>query len=337
MSATPTVRATPMPLPAVPPPGYARLEREPAFDAGRHLALETPTERLSLADFGYAADEIAGCPAEFAVTSAFRVLSDEGVACLQEVARGLAPYARKIERISRMVRGGVYQSRFLADLCTAPELTEAISEIAGVPVLPHSIPHQLGHLNYNPFDVGENVDKWHTDTLRLDFVLFVTDPTAIAGGEFQYFHGTKHEAAALKKAGAPLPADRIRAPGLPGPGYAVMQQGDMVVHRARGLDAPGERITMVNGYVPAEAGFPDYTRFDQLALADPEPVAASEFARHAAWLARERLAADITRFAFTPDRERLAEDLEAVAQSLTDAARDIRAAGEADMEHFGDG
>ena len=163
-------------FPAAHPEGFPPLQDEPRFDPGRHLAISRPEQVTSLKAFGYGDDEIASCPTSLAVTSPFRILSDEGVACLQEVARGLEPYTRSIERISRMVRGGVYQSKFLRDLCTAPELTEAISEICDTPLYPHTMPHQLGHLNYNPFVAGENVDKWHVDTLRIDFVMFVTDP-----------------------------------------------------------------------------------------------------------------------------------------------------------------
>lgn len=110
-----------------------------------------------------------------------------------EVARLLEPYVKSNARISRNVRGGAYQSRFLRDLCLSSEMTQAISKICGAPMLLHTIPHQLGHLNYNPLNVGENVDKWHVDTLRVDFVMFVTDPNSVEGGKFEYFKGTKAE------------------------------------------------------------------------------------------------------------------------------------------------
>lgn len=324
-------------FPSIHPEGFPRLEREPTFDASKHLALETPDTVVSLADLGYSAADIAECPSDFGVTSAFRILSDEGAACLQEVARLLEPYTRKNARIARTVRGGVYQSQFLRDLCVAPELTDAVSSICGAPMHPHTMPHQLGHLNYNPLTVGENVDKWHADTLRIDFVMFVTDPNAVQGGEFQYFNGTKDEVAALKAAGQPLPADKIVSPKLPGAGYAVLQQGNMVVHRAKGLDAPGERITMVNGYVPAALDCPDYTRFDQLYLVDPANIAASEYARHAAWMGREALKAQIEGFAFSEEKEQFANQLEDVASFLAKAAADIRNADTSKIEHFGDG
>ena len=323
-------------FPGSQPSGFSHLSEEPIFDAARHLALERPQSVITLGEFGYGQEVVRSCPCDLAVTSAFRILSDEGVAAMLEVAHALEPYARGIERISRMVRGGAYQSRFLRDLCTAPELTAFIAEICGTPLLPHTMPHQLGHLNYNPYVPGENVDKWHADTLRIDFVMFVTDPNAVEGGEFQYFHGTTDEVAALKREGQPLPSHKVVSPQVPGPGYAVLQQGNLVVHRARGLDGPGERITMVNGYVPAVIDFPDFTRFDQLFLADPPHVAGTEYARHIAWMARESLDARIDDLAFTEDRAVLAGELERVASMLSSAAAEIRDAKKAPIEHFGD-
>ena len=319
------------------PAGYEHLPSEPAFDPTRHLALEYPETRVSLADLGYTAEEIAGCPSDLAITSPFRVLSDEGAACLLDVARQLAPFATSVERIERMVRGGAYRSRFLRGLCQSPEVNAFMSEIFGAPLLPHTIPHQLGHLNFNPTRVGENVDKWHTDTLRIDYVMFVTDPRGVQGGEFQYFHGTKHEMKALKDAGRPVPADRMVSPALPGPGYAVLQQGNMVVHRAKGLREAAERITMVNGYVPAEIGFPDFTRYDQLYLADPHHVVTEEYVRHVAWMGREVLRHRIDNPAFADDRGAEAERFEHLSALFAEAASQIRNAGTAREEHFGDG
>ncbi|MEH6546812.1 MAG: hypothetical protein V7701_10310 [Sneathiella sp.] len=328
--------ATPLAFPDIRPSGFPALPKEPRFDPARHLALEMPETIVSLADLGYSAAEQATCPSALGITSSFRVLSDEGVACLQEVARSLAPYARKIERISRMVRGGAYQSKFLRDFCCSPEVAAMISKISGAPQIPHSIPHQLGHLNYNPETVGENVDKWHVDTLRIDYVLFVTDPNLIEGGEFDYFHGTKGEMAALKAAGQPIPAEQITSPTVPGAGYAVLQQGNMVVHRARALREAGERITLVNGYVPADLSVADFTRFDQLYLADPAHIAASEYARHSAWWGQQILTSQIKDPTFETDRSKIADRLEAVSKMLGEAAAQIRAADQARMEHFGD-
>lgn len=324
-------------LPALPPAGYPPLAKEPVFDPKRHLQLERPETVITLAELGYGGEEIAACPSDFGITSCFRMLSDEGAAALLEVCRNLAPYATSSGRIPRKVRGAVFQSKFLRDLCFSPVVTDWLGEVAGMRLLPHSIPHHLGHINYNPLEVGQNVDKWHVDTLRIDYVLFVTDPATIQGGEFQFFKGTKHEMAALHKEGKAPPPERAVTPRIPGPGYAVLQQGNMVAHRATALKAAGERITMVNGYVPRNAEFPDYNRFDQIYHADPAHVAASEYARHIAWTAAARLQAFIDQGIYTEDRALLAERLEKVAEYLAKAGHDIRHAGEGKLEHFGDG
>jgi hypothetical protein len=326
----------PLEFPTSIPDGFPPIEDEPVFDPARHLALEEPETIVLLTDLGYSKEVVEGCPSPLALTSSFRLLSPEGADCLLGVARKLKRHARSIERISRMVRGGVYQSRFLRDLCLCPQVTELVSEICVAPVAPHTMPHQLGHLNYNPDTVGENIDKWHSDTLRIDYVLFVTDPNTFDGGEFQTFRGTKDEVSELKRLGRPLPEDRIDSWKAPGPGYASLLQGNMVVHRAKALKSPGERITMVNGYVPRDLRYPDFTRFDQLYLADPAHVAVTEYERQTAWLAREHLQHLIDHPVYSKDRLRSVERLEHAARLLQTAANEIKQAGAATMEHFGD-
>ena len=144
-------------------------------------------------------------------------------------------------------------------------------------------------MNFNPKQIGKNVDKWHVDTLRFDNVRFVTELTKNQGGQFQYFKGNKEEMAAFKKAGQEVPSERIIYPAMPSPGYAVLKQGDLVVRQAKWLTAPGERITMVNGYLPYDSCFPDYSRFDKLCNADPEDVVTTEYSERVAVLANRFL------------------------------------------------
>lgn len=197
--------------------------------------------------------------------------------------------------------------------------------------MPHTIPHQLGHLNYAPPEVGEDVDKWHCDTLRFDYVMFVTDPTKVKGGAFQYFKGTKYEMEDYAGRGETVPAERVIAPVMPGPGYAVLQQGNLVVHQAKGLLEPGERITMVNGYVAAEKGIADYSRYDQLVHADPAHVVASEYLRHVGYMTARDL--DVGT-GFAPAGADQADMLERAAQTLQEAAEQLRKAGTSKLEHF---
>ena len=316
------------------PDGYEALASEPAFDPARHLQLEKPDDVYDLQAFGYAGEDLSQSPTPFAATSVFRVLSDEGAACLLEVCKQLEEFTTSNPRIARNTRGGVYRSKYLRDLCLSADVAAWMSELAGLDLMPHTIPHQLGHLNYNPKEIGEDVDKWHVDTLRYDYVMFVTDPTKVEGGAFQYFKGTKHEMAGFKEREEAVPQDRVIAPEMPGPGYAVLMQGNMVVHQAKGLTAPGERITMVNGYVPADARIPDYTRYDQLVFADPAHVVTSEFMRHMAFEGQRRLSHSASDMAFSTDREAYADELEAIAARLSAAAKQIRTADDAEMEHF---
>lgn len=319
---------------------------DPEFDPEIHLALENPEQIFSLKHLGYSDEAIAAAPSPIAATSCFRVLSETGVEALLRVVEGLEPYCRNLQRISRAVRGGAYQSRFLRGLCLSPEVAAHCSKLMGLDLHPHTLPHQLGHLNYTPKTPGENVDKWHVDTLRFDYVMFVTDPQSVAGGEFQYFKGTADEMASLVKAGQPFPEDRIVSPAMPGPGYAIMQQGNMVVHRAKGLDHAVmnkaeytglERITMVNGYVPADVSHPDYTAFEQLYRIDPQDVISGEYARHAAWMAQQRLTETLSHTPGSQDKAALAAHLQKIASDLGQAADDLASAKAGTLNHFGDG
>ena len=127
-----------------------------------------------------------------------------------------------------------------------------------------------------------------------------------------------------------MPQERVVSPKMPGPGYAVMQQGNMVVHQAKGLREAGERITMVNGYVAADARIEDFTRYDQLKLVDPEDVSATEFARHHALLA-QRL---VTQAGFEADDSIHIANLREAARRLLAVADEIAATGRGEMDHY---
>ena len=166
-------------FPSSKPAGYGRVEGDLEFDAIEHLALEFPSQRISLKELGYHTDEIKECATEFAVSSPAQLLSSAGVEACIQVSRELKQYTRACERVENMVRGGVYRSDFLRGLCTSKVVTEYMSDVFGIKVAPHSMPSQLGHLNFAPSDINKAVDKWHYDTLELDYIMMVTDPTQI--------------------------------------------------------------------------------------------------------------------------------------------------------------
>ena len=138
-----------VPFPSNQPPGYDWLDDEPTFGPAVHLQLEPPESVTTLAEFGYSDAEIEPTATPVAVSSPFRVLSDEGAAILLDTSRRLRAHARRAgNRIENTVRGGCYRSRFLRDLCIDPEVTAVMTSIYGTEVAPHTMPVHLGPVSY---------------------------------------------------------------------------------------------------------------------------------------------------------------------------------------------
>jgi len=316
-------------------PDYDSIQDDPEFDPARHLALEMPASTLSLADLGYG-DEIEGTtPTSIAATSCFRVLSDEGVQSMYHVCKQLEAFTTSNPRIARNTRGGVYRSRFLREFSMCSDYIEHLGSIMQTPLLPLAMGHQIAHLNYQPLTVGDDVDKWHFDTLQVDSVMFVTDPRSVDGGEFQYFKGTRDEMAEIHAAGKSIPHDRVESPAMPGPGYAVLMQGNYVVHQAKGLRDEGERITLVNGFSYADRDIPDYTALGQLFHADSASVASAEYARHIALRCGRELEEIINRPGFGDSPTEHAKRFARVQSELAAAVEQLNDAAGEEMRHFG--
>ena len=326
----------PLKFPSDLPDGYQYFDEEIEFDPDRHLQLEPPTDAVRLSDLGYDAKTIEKCPTDLAISGAVRLLSDEGVKVMLDTARSLRKYAVNCERIENMVRGGAYQSRFLRDFCLCSEVTEFVSDIFGTQVSPHTMPLHLGHLNYAPDDLNRPVDKWHHDTLSLDYVLLLSDPSQLFGGEFQYFKGTRGQAKEIVDSGHSIPPERMVSPEFPGAGYAFVLHGNMVVHRGARLTRPGERITLVNGYVPLNTEIDDVCRFPDLSLVDPHHVLFAEWARHKAWLSIGRLQTLVDEIPFTDDKRVITKYLRDAINDVETAISDINDTDNASMIYYGD-
>ena len=318
------------------PPGYMWLKSEPTFDPATDLALEFPKSMTTLSQLGYTDADIRSKATPFAASAPFRILSDHGARTLLQISRRLKEFAHSSERIDRSTRGGVYRSRWLRDLCTSPELTSHLVAIYGIPIAPHPMGLQLGHINYQPRELGKAIDKWHHDTLPLDFVMMVTDPASLSGGQFEWFNGTKDEAAALRLQGR-TPSDvpgRVQRPEFPSGGYAIALHGNMVVHRGAPLDIDGERITMVNGYVALDVTKEDQTRNADLIRVDPPEVLYPEWARFTAWRSASKLQHLIDTLDFTLDQNVVATRLEEAIGDAQRAVEQMRAAPPRNCEHY---
>lgn len=316
------------------PPYCERISDDPVFEPAVHLALERPEKLSTLQDFGYEESK-RSVPSPIAATSPFRILSDEGVEAMYHVCKQLETFATSNPRVARNVRGGVYRSNFLRDFALSEEVAQHMSELLQTPLSPHGMPHQLAHLNFQPLTPGENVDKWHWDTLQVDFVMFVTDPNNVEGGEFQYFNGTREDMTQLRARAEPVPAERIIAPTFPGPGYAVLMQGENVVHQARGI-TDGERITLVNGYTYLDAAARDYSALGQLLHADPENIVLAEYARHMALRCHSLLNPCIEQPGFDADKHTLVDQLSRARMELDQAISQLASLQPEEMHHFGE-
>ena len=321
-------------FPVTQPKGYRWFDNEPVFDPALHLQLEEPTEIVMLSDLGYGSTEIATKATPVAASAPFRMLSDEGARVMLETARRLREFVTQGgNRIERVVRGGCYRSQWLRDLCISQEVCDHLSDIYGIEIAPHPMPLHLGHINFEPSKIQTAIDKWHHDTLPLDFVMTVTDPATVAGGRFEYFTGTKQEAAELSAKGLTPPLDRIVAPDFPGPGYAIALHGDMVVHRAGPLSDLTERISMVNGYVATDTTLDEQSRSADLIEIDDHEALWVEWAKMAAWRSQGRLRALVEDLEFTNDRDAVIAQLESAIADANKAIADMKA-GSVPAAHY---
>ncbi len=270
-----------------------------------------------LSDLGYDHVDVARLASPVAITTPFRLLSDEGVAAMRQVALTLRNKREFSDRTAAYLAGGVYRSRFLRDFCACPVVAGFLSEIAATPLAPHSMPSQQIYINYAPDEIEKAVDTWHTDGIGFDAVIMISDPSSFEGGEFQFFRGTKMDAARYLDARpddltethlSELPTHRIEAVTFPAAGFAVFQNGAMIVHRANRLRRVSERITLVPGYVARDVRADDPTRD---VVADwEEPGIRAEFARHKAWCSRARLDALIRELPMDADDETIRQELQ---------------------------
>ena len=314
------------------PDSYTRLAGEPEFVPSRHLALEKPDRFITLAEFGYDAETVARCPSPIAITSAFRILTDEGVAALREVGELFARQEHKTEGNTAAAyvkpRGSAYSSKFARDLSWSADLAAFASEIAGTPLAPHSIPTLGSSFVYAPPQVEKTNQGWHMDSLGFDCVIMVSDPDETNGGGFQYFQGTLQEVAkicgvaeheirsSVGKLGA-LPPERIHTMTYRKAGYGAFMQGNMVLHRGEPLKRPAGRSVFVPGFIAMDLDYPDVTNWREIRNWN-SPSVRAEYLRHKAWRAASFLEDLVERQPF--------DDLDAYRARLLQAQREVEEA-----------
>jgi hypothetical protein len=307
------------------PRAYTEVEADRPWDS-RFLELVKPERTYSFGDFVGVESGGPSAFSELAITVPFRVLNDEGVAIVQEIIDELEAHAITSERTPKYVSGAVYRSQFLRGFYSDPALIEFLSGLAQVPLSPFPVPYQALHLNYAPEDITQNVDKWHTDSVAFNWVMMVSDPRPMKGGELQAYLGVPEEGQEILSAGGSIPDDRVMSVDWPGPGWCVFQQGHRLLHQVTPLQEPYRRMTMVGSYYTSVPGMPDpidRKPLDRLKETADRDYTLVEWSRHKALLAAQELhefAATKTDF-----RQPIDEVRESLRASISDVQRVLAA------------
>lgn len=306
---------------------------EVKFDESTHLSLSEPETIWNLSDFGYSESAIANAPFKVAVTTPFRILSPEGVKALNQSIEQLKQMKRSSDRIASFIRGAYFYSSFIRDLMSCQRLNDHISQLAGAKALPHPMALYQAHINLKPEEKMQDVDKWHTDTVVLDFVLMCTDPSTFSGGHFEYFKCTRGQAIR----GLIREEDReVIKVQFPEAGYAVLQQGNLVVHRASAVTKGKERTTLVQSFIGDNPDFKDISKLSDCRPVDPPEILFSEWARYKAFLSERKLRKLMNELPNTQDKNQICMELRKAIRDVEEAILEISDPTEAQL-HFLEG
>lgn len=316
------------------PDNIPKLKSDIEFKPGKHLAIEEPERVWSLTDFGYTKEQQEKAPFPIAVTAPFRLLSDEGVKVLRQIVSELVSFRRQSERMANYIRGALYYSQFMRGFCYDDQANRFIAELAGGSVRPHPMTLYQAHINLKPEDPKKEVDRWHTDTVLLDYVLMVTDPQSFTGGHFEYFQSTRTEAirSLIKEDGLP----NVVKVEFPKAGYAVLQQGHKVVHRANRVETGNERTTLIQSFIPGVPNFTDVSKLNDCKKVDPPEYLFTEWARYKAMLASEKLQMMMEQLPYTEDRSEISSYLRTAIRDVEEAIFEINDPSEGVLSHFSD-
>ena len=231
-------------------------------------------------------------------------------------------------------RGAAFASKFIRDLCACPRLSRLLSEIAGTPLAPHTLPALAASFIYAPPEVEKTNQGWHLDSLGFGPVIMVSDPGMLDGGAFEYLKGAVGEAAVLAGVDDPsrlrttvgafpnFPSQRIERVAFAEAGFGLFMQGNLVLHRGEPLREPTERCVFVPGFIARDLRFPDATNWPEIRRWN-SPTIRQEFARHKAWRARRKLDHAIDGLPFDGPPESFGEALADATGELEEASREF--------------
>ncbi|KGO64982.1 hypothetical protein PITC_042010 [Penicillium italicum] len=218
----------------------ARVAKKEHFDANRHMNYQTPSKVYTMEEIGLAGQGIS----PIAVTAPFQLFTREAI--MQMRAEIFSePVLKDCQYMSDFVKNtirgmGPARAPFTCDAWRSPEVLSAISEVAGIDLIP-AMDCEIAAINISisgeTTTIVKNDDElpafaWHRDSYPFVCVTMLSDCTGMTGGE-----------TALKTASGEIM--KVRGPAM---GTAVVMQGRYIEHQALKAFGGRERISMVTSF-----------------------------------------------------------------------------------------
>ena len=218
--------------------GHASSPAE-KFSPAKHLSRDILTGRCgatySLQSLGFG-HQLA---CDFGISDSFPLLSEEGLRAVRKELSSkevIDSCMRSSDVAPLVLRDTTRVSKFLNDLWASSEIEGFLSKVSGIPLAPHPMQKERGHVNVQDGAVRDKpVFPWHFDSQP--FVCIVT----------------LHDVAAEQKNNTLFKDAQggIHSVEVPAAGYAVLLQGSVVEHCAPASEH--ERCTMITSYVPRDS------------------------------------------------------------------------------------
>jgi len=331
------VSYAPLPLPpnkgmAVPVHGETEIRNgtapEPVFDPQKHLNLQMPEYVRLLSTFEKAkfTPDITSSEwkqkgengTDFAYTSPFSLLSDEGIKALLDIIqreshRAGDPKASRGNK--KIIRGLYYSSKFIRDLQNCQELRDHFRRICGEELVPH--PSYSNSPQVNISFVGGTkgpVDHWHWDSVAYTGVILLSDMREMKGGDLEVARCDKRKALEMLAHGQAPPTETIQ---YGKEGKMILAQGSEILHHVTPVESDHVRISMIFAYAPANPFQPQKTILDTMRKLDSKhKLGDYEYFREKCWQVRNCLDHYVNTVEYSNDGKQFGEKLRAVASEL---------------------
>lgn len=266
------------------PPGFAPLKNDVPWRPG-YLELVPPERVFMLGEFGPdAAGPTALSPV--AITTPFRFLSDEGIRVMHALCSELEGFAGANNRIAN-ARAAAFTAQ---PFCVACRPTRTCSNSSAASSRHRSSRTRSATMpctsTMRPTSLARTSTSGTAMSSRSTTSSWSRTRDRSKGGRFEYFLGPVEEGRDLLLGGAGLPPERVVSLEFPGQGWAILQQGHRVLHRATRLEERGERITAVASFYMPDPKIPDPADLPTLRAADGNDIALVEWSGTHPWSPR---------------------------------------------------